>query len=112
MDEHLAGDTYGGRYIVADVKVRLPAPPESGRVIVGPTGFVLLSAAAGQRWPIFVNRDEADTRSALPTTAELDALLGARTGVDVEVGICMGFYLQDAERGGSSDGAASCWASR
>jgi 3-(3-hydroxy-phenyl)propionate hydroxylase len=27
MHEHLAGTTYGGRYLVADVKVRLPCPP-------------------------------------------------------------------------------------
>ncbi len=85
MDEHLAGETYGGRYIVADVKVRLAAPPESGRVIVGRTGFVLLSPLPDERWLIFVNRDEADTRGALPTAAELDALLGTRTGVDVGV---------------------------
>ncbi len=35
MHEHLAGDTYGGRYIVADMKHRLPYQPECGRVIVG-----------------------------------------------------------------------------
>ena len=35
------------------------------------------------RWLIFVNRDEADTRRELPTADELDALLGARAGVDV-----------------------------
>ncbi len=82
MDEHLGGDTYDGRYIVADAKVILPAPPESGRVIVGPTGFVLLSPLPDDRWLIFVNRDEADTRSELPTVAALDAILGARIGVD------------------------------
>jgi 2-polyprenyl-6-methoxyphenol hydroxylase-like FAD-dependent oxidoreductase len=26
MQEHLHGETYGGRYVVADVKVRLPCP--------------------------------------------------------------------------------------
>jgi 2-polyprenyl-6-methoxyphenol hydroxylase-like FAD-dependent oxidoreductase len=83
MQEHLAGETYGGRYVVADVKVRLPCPPECGRVIVGPTGFGLFSPLPDDRWLIFVNRDEADTRRELPTAAELGALLNARIGVDV-----------------------------
>jgi 2-polyprenyl-6-methoxyphenol hydroxylase-like FAD-dependent oxidoreductase len=83
MQEHLAGETYDGRYWVADVKVRIPCPPECGRLIVGPTGFVLFSPLPDDRWLIFVNRDEADTRRELPTAAELGALLDARTGVDV-----------------------------
>src|SRR6202040_3895139 len=77
------GETYAGRYFVADVKVRLPCPPECGRLIVGPTGFVLLSPLPDERWLIFVDRDEADTRRELPTAAELGALLNARIGVDV-----------------------------
>ena len=83
MEEHLTGETYDGRYFVADVKVRLPCPPECGRLIVGPTGFVLLSPLPDERWLIFVNRDEADTRSELPTAAELGTMLNARIGVDV-----------------------------
>jgi hypothetical protein len=83
MQEHLAGETYGGRYVVADVKVSLPCPPECGRVIVGPTGFGLFSPLPDDRWLIFVNRDEADTRSELPTAAELGAMLNARIRVDV-----------------------------
>lgn len=83
MQGHLEGETYDGRYIVADLKVDLPYPPECGRVIVGPTGFVLVSPLPDHRWLIFVNRDEADTRRELPTADELDALLGARAGVDV-----------------------------
>jgi 2-polyprenyl-6-methoxyphenol hydroxylase-like FAD-dependent oxidoreductase len=83
MQEHLAGDTYEGRYIVADVKLGLPCQPECGRVIVGPSGFGLISPLPDDRWLIFVNRDEADARSELPTAAELGALLDVRTGVDV-----------------------------
>ena len=83
MQEHFAGEIYGGGYVVADVKVSLPCPPECGRVIVGPTGFGLFSPLPDDRWLIFVNRDEADTRSELPTAAELGALLNARIGVDV-----------------------------
>lgn len=83
MQEHLTGDTYDGRYIVADIKLRLACPPECGRVIVGPDGFALLSPLPDDRWLIFVNRDETDTRPELPTAAELSALLNSRVGVDV-----------------------------
>ena len=83
MQEHLTGETYDGRYIVADVKLRLPVSPETGRVIVGPTGFVLTSPLPDDRWLIFVNREEADTSTDPPTQAALAALLNARAGVDV-----------------------------
>jgi len=83
MQEHLDGETYDGRFIVADAKVRLPCPPECGRVIVGPTGFGLFSPLPDDRWLIFVNRDETDTRPELPTAGELGTLLNARVGVDV-----------------------------
>jgi hypothetical protein len=83
MLEHLDGETYDGRYIVADVRLGLPSQPECGRVIVGPTGFGLFSPLPEDRWLIFVNRDEGDTRRELPTEAELGELLNARIGVDV-----------------------------
>jgi 2-polyprenyl-6-methoxyphenol hydroxylase-like FAD-dependent oxidoreductase len=83
MQEHLTGETYDGRYFVADVKIRLPCPPECGRLVVGPAGFVLFSPLPDERWLIFVNCDEADTRRELPTEAELGALLNAKAGVDV-----------------------------
>jgi len=83
MQEHLDGATYDGRFIVADAKVRLACTPECGRVVVGPTGFVLLSPLPDDRWLIFVNRNETDTRTELPTAEELAALLDARAGVDV-----------------------------
>jgi 2-polyprenyl-6-methoxyphenol hydroxylase-like FAD-dependent oxidoreductase len=83
MQEHLGGETYDGRYFVADANVRLPCPTECGRLIVGPAGFVLFSPLPEDCWLIFVNRDEADTRPELPTAAELGTLLNARTGIDV-----------------------------
>ena len=65
MQERLDGETYGGRFIVADIKLALPCPPGRGRVVVGPGGFVLISPLPERRWLIFVNRDEADqTRGA------------------------------------------------
>jgi hypothetical protein len=64
-----------GRFIVADVKIRLPCPPECGRIVVGPTGFVLFSPLPDDRWLIFVNRNETDVRPELPIVDELGALL-------------------------------------
>ncbi len=78
MQEHLDGETYDGRYIVADAKIGLSFPAESGNVIVGPNGFVLFSPLPDAHWLIFVNRDEADTSTELPTEAALGALLDAR----------------------------------
>jgi hypothetical protein len=83
MQEHLEGETYDGRYFVADARIGLPCPPETGRLIAGPTGFVLLSPLPDNRWLIFVNRDEADKRREPPTEAELGALLDVRTGIEV-----------------------------
>ena len=40
-------------------------------------------APPDDRWLIFVNRDEADTRPELPTADELGALLNARVGIDL-----------------------------
>ncbi|CAH1665388.1 FAD-dependent monooxygenase [Chelatococcus asaccharovorans] len=83
MGQHLVGSTYDGRYIVADVALRLSTPPAHGRVIVGPDGFVLVSPLPDHRWLIFVNRNDDDVRDALPTEAELSTLLNTRAGADV-----------------------------
>jgi 2-polyprenyl-6-methoxyphenol hydroxylase-like FAD-dependent oxidoreductase len=49
----------------------------------GAEGFVLVSPLPDERWLIFVNRDEADTRSELPSPAELSELINRRAGVDL-----------------------------
>jgi 2-polyprenyl-6-methoxyphenol hydroxylase-like FAD-dependent oxidoreductase len=85
MQEHLDGISYDGRFIVADAKLRLPFPPECGRVVVGPTGFGLFSPLPDNRWLIFVNRNETDARTVLPSADELGALLNARAGVDLSL---------------------------
>jgi 2-polyprenyl-6-methoxyphenol hydroxylase-like FAD-dependent oxidoreductase len=82
MQEHLTGETYDGRYFVADARLRFSSPPECGHLIVGPSGFVLFSPLPDDRWLIFVDRDQADTRRHLPTMAELGALVDARAGID------------------------------
>ena len=82
MHEHLAGETYGGQYVVADARLDLAIPPQTARVIVGATGFVLFAPLPENRWLIFASRDPGDTRNDLPTAAELAAMINARIGAD------------------------------
>ena len=83
MNEHLVGETYGGRYVVADVKLGLAIPTETARIVVGAAGFVLFAPLPDSRWLIFVSRDPADARDDPPTAAELAAMVNAPVGADV-----------------------------
>ena len=83
MEEHLDGETYGGRFIVADVRLTLPAPPGRARIIVGPSGFVLLALLPESRFLIFVNRDEDDQGDGAAVRGQSRALLNTRIGADV-----------------------------
>jgi 2-polyprenyl-6-methoxyphenol hydroxylase-like FAD-dependent oxidoreductase len=82
MQEHLVGETYGGQYVVADAKVQLAIPPETGRVIVGASGFASFAPLPEGRWLIFVSRDPDDKSGGLPTATELGATVNARIGAD------------------------------
>jgi 2-polyprenyl-6-methoxyphenol hydroxylase-like FAD-dependent oxidoreductase len=82
MQEHLEGETYGGRYIVADVKLGVVVPPGTARVTVGPTGFALFAPLPDSRWLIFVSRDPNDARTDPPTEGELAAMVNMRVGSD------------------------------
>jgi hypothetical protein len=93
MQEQFAGYTYDGRHYVADATIGLPRPPECGRLIVGPTGFVLLSPLPDQRMLIFVNRDHAGMRREPPREPNLVHELNCRTGIDEGVVISAGFLL-------------------
>jgi 2-polyprenyl-6-methoxyphenol hydroxylase-like FAD-dependent oxidoreductase len=83
MQEHLGGETYSGKYIVADVRLALPTAPERGRVIVSASGFVLMSPLPDQRWLIFVNREDDDDNEEAPSAEALGALVDKRAGVAV-----------------------------
>ena len=83
MLERLDGETYGGRFIVADLRLGFPCPPGRGRVVVGAGGFVLISPLPEGRFLIFVNREEGDRSDGPPSAADLTALLNARVGTDV-----------------------------
>ncbi len=83
MQEHLDGETYGGRFIVADVRLGVTWRPGRARIAVGADGFVLFAPLPEGRWLIFVNREEADERPDLPVAADLGRLINARVAADV-----------------------------
>ena len=82
MHETLEGETYSGRFIVADAAVALRCPPARSRVVLGPEGFVLFAPLPEGRWIIFVNRDEADVSAEAPDAKTLAALINRRLGMD------------------------------
>jgi 2-polyprenyl-6-methoxyphenol hydroxylase-like FAD-dependent oxidoreductase len=69
MQERLEGETYAGRCIVTDIKLAFSCPPGRGRVVVGASGFVLISPLPEGRFLIFVNRDEADRNEGPPISS-------------------------------------------
>jgi 2-polyprenyl-6-methoxyphenol hydroxylase-like FAD-dependent oxidoreductase len=54
MDEELAGQTYAGLALAADVAVSCGLPRDGGALIAAPDGYVLLAPLPGQRWITFV----------------------------------------------------------
>ena len=86
MHESLGGDTYPGRYVVADIRADVPHAPEESLIFVSGDGFTLLAPLPEDRWITFVNLEEtpaidvADT----PELAQVRALLN-RIGVNAHV---------------------------
>jgi hypothetical protein len=52
MREGLEGETYAGRYVVADARLASPVAAGEGTVVVSPKGFVLFGPLPGDRWII------------------------------------------------------------
>ena len=86
MREGLEGETYAGRYVVADARLASPVAPGEGTVVVSPKGFVLFSPLPDDRWITFVDIDEAHAGIADPPTSDtVAALVNERLGTDVGV---------------------------
>lgn len=83
MHGALDGSTYGGRFIVADARARLPCRPEEAKVHFGPAGFVLMAPLPDERWIMFVDGDEAN--GTAPDERELAALVDRRVGRDAGI---------------------------
>jgi hypothetical protein len=58
MHESLGGDTYPGRYVVADIRADLAHEPEESLIFVSGYGFALLAPLPEDRWITFVNLEE------------------------------------------------------
>lgn len=95
MAEILAGGTYPGTAMVADLQVACELPRDGTSLIASPAGYVLLSPLPGERWISFVGDLTAAEESHLGRTGSQggDAsrtAVGAairrriRAGVDVE----------------------------
>src|SRR6266487_582728 len=83
MRERLEGETYAGRYVVADARLASPVAAGEGTVVVSPKGFVLFGPLPGDRWIIFVDIDESHFVIPRPPTSDMvAALVNERLGTD------------------------------
>jgi hypothetical protein len=113
MQEHLDGETYDGRFIVADVKTRLPCPPECGRVFVGPDGFVLLSPLPDDRWLIFVIATRPISGPSFRRRTNWTHCLVPGSASMLACAICYGFPISKctgAPLSAYAMGVVFCWA--
>jgi 2-polyprenyl-6-methoxyphenol hydroxylase-like FAD-dependent oxidoreductase len=88
MRETLGGNTYDGRYVVADIRADLQHEPEESLVFVSGDGFTLLAPLPEGRWITFVNIDEDARPIELadpPEVARVSELLNRRIGVNAHV---------------------------
>jgi len=58
MSEPLAGATYRGRFLVADIAMAGPFPRDEAGVVCGPVGLLLLAPLPGGRWISFQDLEE------------------------------------------------------
>jgi 6-methylpretetramide 4-monooxygenase / 4-hydroxy-6-methylpretetramide 12a-monooxygenase len=81
MGEHLAGSTYPGTALVADVRVTCRLPRDGSALIGCPAGYVFLAPLPGGRWLTFVgdlDHQEAEELGRDPAPAGVTAAIGRR----------------------------------
>ncbi|MCW2907300.1 MAG: pentachlorophenol monooxygenase [Actinomycetia bacterium] len=81
MGEHLAGSTYPGAALVADVRVTCGLPRDGSALIGCPEGYVFLAPLPGGRWISFVgdlDRQEAGELGRDPAPGAVTAAIGRR----------------------------------
>ena len=81
MGEHLAGSTYPGTALVADVRVTCGLPRDGSALIGCPEGYVFLAPLPGGRWLTFVgdlDRQEAGELGHDPAPGPVTAAIGRR----------------------------------
>ena len=81
MGEQLAGSTYPGTALVADVRVTCGLPRDGSALIGCPAGYVFLAPLPGGRWLTFVgdlDRQEAGELGRDPAPGAVTAAIGRR----------------------------------
>jgi 2-polyprenyl-6-methoxyphenol hydroxylase-like FAD-dependent oxidoreductase len=79
MNEPLAGTTYRGNFLVADIAMPAPFPRNEAGVICGPNGFILLAPLPGGRWISFQDLEEGvETATVEDVVARVIARLGEK----------------------------------
>ena len=88
MAGELAGVTYPGTALVADVAVSSELPRDGSALIATPEGYVLLAPLPGGRWITFIgdlHNDEADRLTSGRPAESVSEFMERRTGSSVEV---------------------------
>src|ERR1700722_17759419 len=86
MGEDLAGSTYPGAALVADVRVTCGLPRDGSALIGCPAGYVFLAPLPGGRWISFVgdlDGQEAEALGRDPDPAAVTAAVGRRIPADL-----------------------------
>ena len=86
MGGHLAGSTYPGAALVADVRVTCGLPRDGSALIGCPAGYVFLAPLPGGRWLTFVgdlDRQEAEELGRDPAPGAVTAAIGRRVPADL-----------------------------
>src|SRR5580693_1568913 len=81
MGEDLAGSTYPGAALVADVRVTCGLPRDGSALIGCPAGYVFLAPLPGGRWISFIgdlDRQEAEALGRDPAPGAVTAAVGRR----------------------------------
>jgi 6-methylpretetramide 4-monooxygenase / 4-hydroxy-6-methylpretetramide 12a-monooxygenase len=73
----LAGATYPGTALVADVQVSCGLPRDGSALIAGPQGYVLLAPLPGERWLTFVGDLDEGEHHRLEKDTSIDAVAAA-----------------------------------
>ena len=79
LGEHLEGETYAGRFLVADVKLETSVPPDEFSVVASAEGFVMLGPLPGDRFISFSDlEDDAADLTADAVADRIAVRLGGR----------------------------------
>jgi 2-polyprenyl-6-methoxyphenol hydroxylase-like FAD-dependent oxidoreductase len=68
MDEELEGETYPGRFLVAEIAIESPLPPDESGIVASNAGLLLIAPLSGGR---FITFSDLEEDAEEPTLAEV-----------------------------------------